>query len=130
MTEGMLARDALERKKAWAFLEEKVLRLLASSPEFRELCREVLGGGRGFREFELDLRGALLGGAAAAVSEGLSALDGESGAPACGACGSAMVRRGTRSTAPRFGEDFTEICTVRKRLDSTVSVFGYLGAIA
>ena len=100
MTEGMLARDALERKEAWAFLEEKVLRLLSSSPEFRELCREVLGGGRGFREFELDLRGALLGGAAAAVSEGLSALDAESGAPACGACGSAMVRRGTRSTAP------------------------------
>ena len=82
------------------FSGEKVLRLLSSSPEFRELCREVLGGGRGFREFELDLRGALLGGAAAGLSEGLSALDAESGAPACGACGSAMVRRGTRSTAP------------------------------
>ena len=81
------------------FSGENVLRLLSSSPEFRELCREVLGGGRGFREFELDLRGALLGGAAA-VSAGLSAPDAESGAPACGACGSAMVRRGTRSTAP------------------------------
>ncbi len=100
MTEGMLARDALERKKAWAFLEAAVRLLLLSSPEFRELCREVPTGARGFREFELDLRGALLGGAAAAVSEGLSALDAESGVPARGACGSAMVRRGTRSTAP------------------------------
>ena len=100
MTEEMLAQDALERKKAWAFLEAAVRRRLLSSPEFRELCREVLAGGRGFREFELDLRGALLGGAAAGVSENLSALDAESGAPACGACGSAMVRRGTRSTAP------------------------------
>ena len=100
MTDGMLARDALKRKEEWAFLEEKVRRVLASSPEFRELCRETLSGGRGFREFELDLRGGLLGGAAAAVSEGLSALDGESEAPACGRCGSAMVRRGTRSTAP------------------------------
>ena len=77
-----------------------VRRLLLSSPELRELCREVPTGARGFREFELDLRGALLGGGAAAVSEGLSALDAESGAPACGGCGSAMVRRGTRSTAP------------------------------
>ena len=97
MTEGMLARDALERKKAWAFLEENVLRLLASSPEFRELCRGVLTGARGFREFELDLRGALLGGAAA-VSEGLSALDAESGAPACGACG--PLRPATETVRP------------------------------
>ena len=100
MTEEMLAWDALKRKEEWAFPEAAVRLLLLSSPEFRELCRGVPTGARGFREFELDLRGALLGGGAAAVSEGLSALDAESGAPACGRCGSAMVRRGTRSTAP------------------------------
>ena len=39
--------------------------MLASSPEFREICRGTLLGVRGFREFKLDLQGALFGGAAA-----------------------------------------------------------------
>ena len=100
MTDGMLAREALERKEEWAFLAEEVGRLLASSAEFRGRCRGTLGGGRGFREFELDLRGALLAGAAAGASEVLSELDAEFEAPACGRCGAAMNRRGTRAAAP------------------------------
>ena len=100
MTDVMLAREALERKEEWAFLVVAVRLLLMSSPEFRERCRGTLRGVRGFREFELDLRGALLGGAALGASEILSELDGEFEVPACARCGSAMHRRGTRSTVP------------------------------
>ena len=47
MTEEMLAWDALKRKEEWAFLEAAVRLPLLSSPEFRELCREVPTGVRG-----------------------------------------------------------------------------------
>ena len=97
MTDGMLAREALERKEAWAFLGDGVRMLLASSPEFRERCREMLGSGRGCLEFEEDLRGAVLGGAARGASEVLSELDGELSAPSCEGCGARMHRRGTRA---------------------------------
>ena len=100
MTDGMLARDALERKDAWAFLDEDLRRLLASSPEFRERCREMLGSGRGCLEFEVDLRGAVLDGVARGVSEVLSELDGQLDAPSCARCGSRMHRRGARAAAP------------------------------
>ena len=63
-------------------------------------CREVPTGARGFREFELDLRGALLERRGGGGFGGSVGADAESGVPARGACGSAMVRRGTRSTAP------------------------------
>ena len=102
MTDGMLAREALERKEEWAFLSEAVGRLLSSSPEFRERCRGTLRGGRGFREFELDLRGALLAGAAAGASEVLSELDAEFDAPACGRCGGATGRAGARRAVCTF----------------------------
>ena len=100
MTEGMLGREALERKRDWLFLAELVQLLLTSSPAFAALCRRMLLGGSGFREFELDLRAALLAGAAAGASEVLSSLDGELEAPPCGECGSARRRRGTRSVSP------------------------------
>ena len=100
MTDGMLAREALERKEAWAFLGDGVRMLLASSPEFRERCREMLGSGRGCLEFEEDLRRAVLGGAARGASEVLSELDGELDAPSCEGCGARMHRRGTRALSP------------------------------
>ena len=100
MTDGMLAREALERKEAWAFLGDGVRMLLASSPEFRERCREMLGSGRGCLEFEEDLRGAVLRGAARGASEVLSELDGELDAPSCEGCGARMHRRGTRALSP------------------------------
>ena len=100
MTDTMLARGALERKEAWAFLVEGVRMLLASSREFRAQCREMLESGRGCLEFEEDLRGAMLGGAARGMSEVLSELDGELAAPSCGRCGSRMHRRGTRALSP------------------------------
>ena len=95
MTDGMLAREALERKEAWAFLDEAIRVLLASSPEFRERCREMLGSGRGCLEFEMDLRGAMLGGAAQGASEVLSELDGELAAPSCEGCGSRTLDKAT-----------------------------------
>ena len=100
MTDWMLAREALERKEGWAFLVEGIGRLLASSPEFREQCREMLGSGRGSLEFELGLREAALGGTARGLSAVLSELDGELEAPSCERCGSRMHRRGTRSLSP------------------------------
>ena len=42
MTDGVLARDALERKEEWAFPAAAVRRRLWSSPEFRERCREAV----------------------------------------------------------------------------------------
>ena len=97
MTDGMLAREALERKEKWAFLGGEIGRLMASSPQFRERCMELLLGSGGFLDFETDLRGGLLEGAAQGLSAVLSELDGELEAPSCGRCGSRMHRRGTRS---------------------------------
>jgi len=72
-----LAREALERKEAWAFLVEGVRVLLASSPEFRERCREMLGSGRGCLEFEMDLRGAGRDGAVGDVAGDFALEHGE-----------------------------------------------------
>lgn len=100
MTDGMLAREAQERKEKWAFLVEGMALFLSSSPEFRERCLEMLGSGLGSLEFETGLRGGLLDGGARGLSEMLSELDGELEAPSCGRCGSRMHRRGARSLSP------------------------------
>ena len=100
MTEGMLAREALERKERWEFLAEEARLLLASSPAFRERCLGMLGSGAGSLDFETGLRGGLLDGAARGLSEVLSELDGELEAPSCGRCGSRMHRRGARWLSP------------------------------
>ena len=96
MADGTLAREALERKEAWAFLVEGVRVLLASSPEFRERCREMLGSGRGCLEFEMDLRGAGRVGSAVGAGRGVG------GAVMRGTCGSRMRRRLVRGAAVRW----------------------------
>ena len=100
MTDGMLAREALERKEQWAFLAREIGQLMASSPKFRERCAELLLGSGGFLDFETDLRDGLLEGAAQGLSAVLSELDGELEAPSCERCASRMHRRGTRSLSP------------------------------
>ena len=100
MTDGMLAREALERKESWAFLAAEIGSLLASSAEFRGRCWQMLEGGACGLEFEVGLRGAVLDGTARGLSEVLSALDGELAAPSCERCGSRMHRRGRRSLSP------------------------------
>lgn len=64
MTEGMLAREALERKEKWAFMAEGVALFVASAPAFRERCLEMLASGLGSLDFETGLRDGLLAGAA------------------------------------------------------------------
>ena len=100
MTDGMLAREARERKEKWGFLADEVGALLDTSSEFAALARAAAYGEEDFGEFERGLREAVLSGTGAGLSAALTAADAEREAPDCAACGSAMRRRATRELSP------------------------------
>lgn len=101
MTDGMLAREALERKDGWTFLAAEIGSLLASSAEFRGRCWRMLEGGGGGAELEggAARRGAGRHGAGP-VGGSVGAGQGAGGAVVRAVRGSRMHRRGARSLSP------------------------------
>ena len=91
MTEGIVDGGASESKAAFELAREAARKAL-SSPE----SRRALSAAKDFEEFETDVARGLQEGAAAGISELVSAVDADREAPDCGRCGSRMSRRGRR----------------------------------